>query len=80
MTPDEPVRLTATIAIRRAPRGKFGTPLLSRTSDASRATTLRLVPRITGRLRRTFTARVELVATDPVGNRSTTARTITVRP
>lgn len=80
VTPNEPVRLTATVAIRRTPRGKFGRPLLSRTSDVSRATTLRLVPRITGRPQRTFTARVELVATDPVGNRSTTVRTITVRP
>lgn len=80
VTPNEPVQLIATVAIRRTPRAKFGRPLLTRTSDVSGATTLRLVPRITGRFKRAFTARVELVATDPVGNRSTTTRTITVRP
>ncbi len=80
VTPNESVRLTATVTIRRTPRGKFGRPVFSRTSTVSRATTLRLLPRITGRFRRTFTAQVQLVATDPVGNRSTTVRTITVRP
>jgi hypothetical protein len=80
VTPSEPVRIRATLAIRKSRRGRFGAPLASRTQDVSAEATLRLVPRIPGRPSRTFTARLRLLAFDRSGNSSTTVRTISVDP
>lgn len=80
VTPSEPARVRATLAIRTNRRGAFGAPVASRSQDLSAATTLRLVPRITRRPSRTFTVQVRLLAFDRAGNSSTTVRTVAVRP